>query len=143
VPLAAGGTGPTPPSWKRVGRWMNKEEYVKMINELKVQESVTSDGVTYVVNTLNPRDFPASGPGTVFVEFDVPEGSLYPASKPQWSAIPSPNSALAKRYAKLGRAIPTDLPQVKNVQLTFVKGENLDIVAVADIPGEELDNEIK
>ena len=59
----------------RVGRWMCRDEYDKMVKTGKVQESYS--GITHVAN---PADYNAfykqAKKGSVYVEFDVPLSSV-------------------------------------------------------------------
>jgi RHS repeat-associated protein len=71
----------------RVGRWMGEDELLRMQKTGLVQEG--GGGRTFVTNPADPAAFLA-GEG-VFVEFDVPTKSLFPAGKPEWSVIPGPN----------------------------------------------------
>lgn len=48
-------------------------------------------GRTYVVSPPNPSSYTGARPGSIYVEFDVPTGSLRPGSKPEWGVIPGPN----------------------------------------------------
>ena len=73
----------------RVGRWMSTQEFSTMSNTEKVVEG--AGGRTYVVNPPNPAAYNGASPGSVYVEFNVPKNSLFPASKPEWSVIPGPN----------------------------------------------------
>lgn len=73
----------------RVGRWMSEDEFNTMNTTGRVQEG--AGGRTYVVRTGNPNDYTATGPGSVFAQFDVPTSSLKSASKPEWAVIPGPN----------------------------------------------------
>ena len=92
---AAGGTA-------SVGRWMSNAEYQQMVTSGLVQEG--KGGRTYVVMPADPALYPA-GNG-VFVQFEVPGGSVYPASKPEWGVIPGPNAGTA-RYGTLPDEMPS------------------------------------
>lgn len=66
---------------------MSEEEYVAMSRDRRVIEG--GSGRTFVTTPANPAAYPA-GKG-VFAEFDVPRGSIFPASKPERGVIPGPN----------------------------------------------------
>jgi hypothetical protein len=74
----------------RVGRWMSQGEFDTMSSTGKVVEG--AGGRTYVVvEPPNPGAYRATGPGSVYAEFDVPTGSLRPAAEPAHAVIPGPN----------------------------------------------------
>ena len=110
VSASKGGSGTT-----RVGRWMSKEEYVKMIETGYVQKPYNADQ-SYVAN---PADFNAfykqAKPGTVYVEFDVPTVSIK-QTKDIWATIPGPNSIYSKLNVQKGLP-PYEFPKVINIEL--------------------------
>jgi hypothetical protein len=73
----------------RVGRWMSQGEFDTMSSTGKVVEG--AGGRTYVVEPPNPGAYRATGPGSVYAEFDVPSSSLRPAGDPAHAVIPGPN----------------------------------------------------
>jgi RHS repeat-associated protein len=106
---SAGGGGALPMVTTRVGRWMSNSELTKMRQTGQVQYG--TGGTSYVAS---PADREAYGsqaaPGTVYVEYDVPKGSIYPAGKPGWGQIPSPDSPTGRRYTKIGRPPAARVP---------------------------------
>ncbi|MCP3996505.1 MAG: RHS repeat-associated core domain-containing protein [bacterium] len=82
VANGAGGT-------TRVGRWMGRGEYKKMVRSRRVVEG--GGGRTYVVEPPDPAAYRSARPDSVYVEFDVPAEALRTASKPEWAVIPGPN----------------------------------------------------
>jgi hypothetical protein len=98
----------------RVGRWMSKAEYDKMVKTGKVPESFT--GTTHVAS---PADINAFGkqakPGSIYVEFDVPSSSLKPTNE-GWSKIVGPNSLEGRLEAKKGKPIP-EMPSITNLKI--------------------------
>ena len=89
-------------STTKVGRWMSQSEYETMLKTGKATESYT--GTTHVAS---PADYNAfykqAKPGTVYVEFDVPRGSLKPTNE-GWAKIVGPNSLEGRLAAKKGTA---------------------------------------
>jgi hypothetical protein len=68
---------------------MGQSEFDTMSSTGRVVEG--GGGRTYVVEPPNPGAYKASGPGSVYAEFDVPSSSLRPASDPAYRVIPGPN----------------------------------------------------
>lgn len=67
--------------------------------------------VTFVSNPANIEVYQSRAkPGTVFVEFNVPSNSLYPADFPNSSLIPASYSLYGMRMAKVGRGPYDDVP---------------------------------
>ncbi|MCP4494114.1 MAG: hypothetical protein GY820_43450 [Gammaproteobacteria bacterium] len=98
---------------KRVGRWMSFDEFKKLMNTNKVQESYS--GVTHVADPANAETFMKQAKkNTAYVEFDVPASSLKATSDKGVSQIIGPNSAPGRLAAKRGEAIP-EMPTVKNI----------------------------
>lgn len=84
-----------------VGRWMSPDEYDAMLNTRQVQ--VGGGGTTSVAHPANPEAFmPQAAPGSYYVEFDVPSGSVFPGGRADWGQIPSPNHILARLAEKRG-----------------------------------------
>jgi len=72
---------------------MGEDEFATMTKTGRVVEG--GGGRTYVTVPSNPDAYPA-GKG-IFAEFNVPRGSVHPASKPEWGVIPGPN-VTTRRY---------------------------------------------
>jgi len=85
---AGGGAAGGPTS---VGRWMSEGELTKMQTSGRVVEG--GGGRTYVTIPPDPAAYLA-GEG-VFVEFQVPSSSVFPASQPTWGVIHGPNAGTA------------------------------------------------
>ncbi|WP_248926752.1 hypothetical protein [Paenibacillus hamazuiensis] len=101
----------------RVGRWMSQQEYDKMISTGMVQESDT--GTTHVAFPADSSAFGRQAPdGSLYVEFDVPEGSVVRTSD-IWGKILGPNTIEARLAEKKGLPKP-EMPEAKNVE---VKGK--------------------
>ena len=99
----------------RVGRWMSKEEYYKMVKTGYVQKPFKADQ-SYVAN---PADYNAfykqAKKGTIYVEFDVPSESLK-QTKDMWATIPGPNSVYSKLNIKKG--LPAyEFPKATNIKV--------------------------
>lgn len=92
----------------RVGRWMGRDEYDKMVKTGMVQEG--RGGVTYVAFPATPEAYrgPAK-PDTGYVEFDVPEDSLYSAGDPRWMRMSTPDGQPG-RIARLKNLPIPELP---------------------------------
>jgi RHS repeat-associated protein len=103
----------------RVGRWMSKTEYDAMVKTGMVQEG--AGGTTYVASPADPEAYRRqAAPGTGYVEFDVPEDSLYPAGEPGWAQIPGPNSMHARLAVRRKMAIP-EFPRASNIEWLMEK----------------------
>ena len=107
-----GGSGTT-----RVGRWMSKEEYAKMVETGKVQMSPNGN-TSYVAN---PADINAFGsqakPGSIYVEFDVDSSRLYQAGNDGWGQIPGPGSLYDRLNIKKGLPPIEDMPNAYNIKI--------------------------
>jgi hypothetical protein len=102
----------------RVGRWMSQEEYNQMIKTGRVQIPLNGSQRSYVADPANMGAFPAAKSGSLYVEFDVPISSLYPAGNQNWSQIPGPGS-LHDRLGIRNNSLPiTQMPYAKNITLT-------------------------
>lgn len=103
----------------RVGRWMSRDEYNKMVETEHVQKPYNADQ-SYVAN---PADYNAfykqTEKGNVYVEFDVPTSSLK-QTKDIWATIPGPNSMYSK-LNKLKGLPPYEFPKVTNIVLVGEK----------------------
>lgn len=94
---------------------MSKEEYQKMLETGYVQKPYNADQ-SYVAY---PADYNAyykqTSKGNVYVEFDVPSGSLK-QTKDIWAAIPGSNSVYSKMNVRKGLE-PYSFPKVTNIKL--------------------------
>ena len=109
-------TGGTGKSTTRVGRWMSESEYNKMVSTGKVQMSPNGN-TAYVTNPADPNAFRAATSGSIYVEFDVPTSSIYPAGNENWGQISGPGSYWDRMNQ--GRGMPgiTDIPDATNIQI--------------------------
>jgi hypothetical protein len=87
---------------------MSPDELAEMQRTGEVQYG--SGGTSYVANPASSSSFTAAPPGSVYVEYDVPSDSLYPAGRSDWSQILSPDSPTGMRYAKLGNPPSGNIP---------------------------------
>ena len=100
----------------RVGRWMSRGEYDAMVSSGTVQEG--SGGVSYVAFPTDPAIFQRQAPpGSLYVEFDVPVGSLRPTSGGA-ARIFGPNSFEARYAASKGPPVPQWPPATTIVVVT-------------------------
>lgn len=101
----------------RVGRWMSEAEYEAMVATGKVQAGSggTSTYVAYPADSDAYRR--EAAPGSLYVEFDVPESSLKPAGKPGWKQIPGPNHPIYGRLNKKKGLPPPQMPKFKNLEV--------------------------
>ena len=107
-------------SMTRVGRWMSREEYDKMIKTGKVQESFS--GTTHVANPASiDAFFKQAKPGSIYVEFDVPTTSLS-QTKDIWAKILGPNTPEARLRQRKGLDVP-QMPFAKNIKIVGEKNK--------------------
>jgi RHS repeat-associated protein len=104
-------------STTRVGRWMSVAEYNKMVETGKVQMSPNGN-TTYVANPANPNAFKAASSGSVYVEFDVPTGSIAPAGNENWGQIPGPGSLMDRLYQSKGLPPINGMPDATNIKIS-------------------------
>ena len=98
----------------RVGRWMSRDEYRKMVDTGMVQPG--QSGAISVASPTNPRAYLRQAvPGSLYVEFDVPEGSLIPGGAKGWATIPGPDTVFTRYNIQRGLA-PYDFPSAQNIQ---------------------------
>lgn len=109
----AEGTGS---STTRVGRWMSEDEYNKMIETGKVQMSPNGN-TTYVANPANPNAFKAAPNGSIYVEFDVPTGSINPAGNANWGQISGPGSLMDRLNQSKGLPPINGMPDATNIKI--------------------------
>ena len=57
-----------------VGRWMSVDELATMQRAGQVQYN--EDGVSYLANPVSNTAYPTAAPGSVYVEYGVPAGSV-------------------------------------------------------------------
>ncbi|MEY9889191.1 RHS repeat-associated protein [Catenulispora sp. MAP5-51] len=108
-----GGTSPDEAELTRVGRWMGKDEYDKMVSTGMVQEG--AGGTTYVASPADPAAYGRqAAPGTGYAEFDVPSSSLHPAGDPGWAQIPGPDSLRSRLAVRRGQP-PLEFPPATNI----------------------------
>ena len=104
----------------RVGRWMSKAEYSKMVSTGKVQMS--ANGMTHVSNPADINAFAKQAKkGSVYVEFDVPSASVSPGGKDSWGIINGPGSPKDRLYIRNGLPGITEMPNATNI---VIVGEN-------------------
>jgi len=93
---------------------MSEAEYNKMLATGKVQMS--PDGNTsYVANPADPSAFRAASSGSVYVEFDVPTSSLYPAGNENWGQIPGSGSLIDRFNQSKGLPAINEMPAATNI----------------------------
>ena len=97
----------------RVGRWMSQNEYDEMARTGMVQESPT--GGKDVVFPPDPESFKAADPGSLYVEFDVPESSLKNKSQRQ-KQIPGTMGFHARLAASKGLPV-AQMPKASNIKI--------------------------
>jgi hypothetical protein len=93
---------------------MSTEELAQMEATSTAVESETL-GSSRVALPASSSTFKAAPAGTVYVEYDVPTGSVKPAGSGT-ARIPGPNSPEARLAAKTGNAAP-QMPPVKNIKV--------------------------
>lgn len=87
-----------------VGRWMCRGEYLLMQASGRGQESFS--GTTYVLLPPDPAAFRRQAKsGDLYVEFDVPGGSLI-ITAAGWAKIIGPRSLQGRHAARSGLPIP-------------------------------------
>ncbi|WP_230200469.1 RHS repeat-associated core domain-containing protein, partial [Serratia marcescens] len=104
-----------------VGRWMGPAEYEKMVSTGKVVQSTT--GTTHVASPANIDAFGKQAkPGTMYVEFEVPERSLIKTNE-GWAKIVGPDSLEGRLAKRKGLPVP-EMPTVKNIEVKAHKTES-------------------
>jgi hypothetical protein len=97
----------------RVGRWMSRQEYTLMMAAAQVQES--RSGTTHVAFPADQTAFQAqAAPGSFYIEFDVPRGSIKP-TRQGWAKIIGPNTLEARLALRMGEPEP-QMPPASNIQ---------------------------
>ena len=98
---------------------MSQAEHAEMVRTGHVVES--HSGVTHVASPANPEAYRKQArPGSVYVEFDVPAGSVTPTSTNGWAKIPGPNSIEARLAKQRGQPVP-QMPGAANIQQVEAK----------------------
>jgi uncharacterized protein RhaS with RHS repeats len=119
---------PNPPGWidplgltvVTVGRWMGPSEYNQMIDSGRVVQSST--GTTHVASPANIDAFGKQAkPGTMYVEFNVPENSLIKTNE-GWAKIVGPDSLEGRLAKRKGQPIP-EMPIAENIEVKAHKTE--------------------
>ncbi len=103
-------------STKRVGRWMSQAEYDSMVKTGKVQMSPNGN-TTYVANPADPNAFKAASNGSIYVEFDVPTNSIYPAGNNNWGQISGPGSLMDRLNQSKGLPPINGMPNATNIKI--------------------------
>ena len=99
----------------RVGRWMSQDEYDKMVETGRVQES--GGHITHVTNPANPNSYQAAHPGSLYVEFDVPSNTLLQGGNEDWNIINGPGSLGDKLAQSKGSPPITKMPNANNITI--------------------------
>ncbi len=88
-----------------VGRWMNEDEYEKMLSTGEIQPSPKDPQVKHVAYPSNPDAFGRQAPkDSIYVEFDIPSNSVKPAGN-GWGRIPGPGSPESRLSQKRGNGV--------------------------------------
>ena len=103
-------------SMVRVGRWMCRDEYDKMISSGKVQMS--SENMTHVANPADINAFGRQAPkGSIYVEFDVPKHTVAKGGSEVWGIIHGPGSVRDRLNARKGLPRITEMPNASNITI--------------------------
>jgi uncharacterized protein RhaS with RHS repeats len=117
----AGGSG-TADGLTRVGRWMSPREYRGMVETGMVQPG--ESGVISVARPSDPAAYVRQAKaGSMYVEFDVPEGSLVLGGAKGWATIPGPDTLFSRYNVQRGLP-PYDFPSAQNIQWIASKLHN-------------------
>ena len=101
-------------SMTRVGRWMSREEYNKMVKTGKVQMSC--DNKVHVTFPASIEAFEKQAPiGSIYVEFDVPSINISKGGKDGWGIINGPGSLLDRLNEKKGLPRIKEMPNAVNI----------------------------
>lgn len=104
-------------SMVRVGRWMSRAEYDKMVKTGRVQMSPNGNR-SYVAY---PADINAFGkqakPGSIYVEYDVDVSVLRNGGNELWAQIPGPDSLLDRYDRYRGLQGISEMPLAKNIEI--------------------------
>ena len=89
-------------NFTRVGRWMSEDEYNKI----------------HVANPAEINAFSKQAPkGFVYVEFDVPNDTIFPGGRDGWGIIAGPGSLYDRLAIKKGLPAITEMPQAINIEI--------------------------
>ena len=100
----------------RVGRWMSRAEYDKMISSGKVQMS--SENMTHVANPADINAFVRQAPkSSIYVEFDVPKHTVAKGGSEVWGIIHGPGSVRDRLNARKGLPRITEMPNASNITI--------------------------
>ncbi len=103
-------------SMVRVGRWMSREEYNKMIKTGKVQMSC--DNKVHVAFPACMGAFEKQAPrGSIYVEFDVSSSNISKGGKNGWGIINGPGSLLDRLNEKRGLPRIKEMPDAVNIAI--------------------------
>jgi len=98
-PASIEGMQERPDGTVRVGRWMSRGEYDKMIATGRVQASENMP--TTYASFGGPGTFQPQNPNDIYVEFDIPANSpWWVTSDDGWVAIFNPGSSNAKKWER-------------------------------------------
>ena len=102
-------------SMTRVGRWMSREEYDKMVKTGYVQKPYNA-AQSYVAHPADINAFKKqASPGSVYVEFDIPSQAIK-RTKDTWATVPGPDSIYSKLNELKGLP-PYEFPRATNIKL--------------------------
>ena len=76
---------------------------------------------SYVANPASPTAFTGAPNGSVYVEFNVPTNSIYPAGNETWGQIAGPGSLWDRLNKFKGLPSITAMPAATNIQIMWVK----------------------
>jgi hypothetical protein len=95
---------------------MSSAEHDAMVDSGEVQ--VGGGGTTYVASPADPEAYmQQAAPGSHYVEFDVPSGSVFAAGREGWAQIPSPDSILGRLAASRGSPLQSPVPASNIIHL--------------------------
>jgi hypothetical protein len=92
------------------------DEYNKMVETGKVQMSPNGN-TTYVANPADSNAFNAASKGSVYVEFNVPNSSIYSAGNKNWGQFPGPGSLMDRLNKSKGLPSINEMPSATNIQI--------------------------
>jgi hypothetical protein len=100
----------------RVGRWMDQDEYDKMVATGRVQAGSQGDATSAMLD--GPGGFANQAPsGRIYVEFDIPANSPWwvTDSTNGWITIPAPNSSQANKWQFVTGTTITEMPPATDI----------------------------
>jgi hypothetical protein len=103
----------------RIGRWMDRSEYDKMVSTQVLQES--KKGITHVL-IEGPAGFESAVPkGTLYVEFNIPANtSIIRGSGEGWGLFYSPSNTPHYGYYT-SKGLNVVQPSVSNIEIVKIK----------------------